>query len=405
MNRLILIAAAAVIGVGLLGGAALIAGGGIGPSPTLTPTSAPVASAPPSAATPSTAASTAAGGTPAALKYTWVGAPRDLPGLGQTIRLEIQFGPTGACIDAKATSPGCAIAASNLDDATADTLHFSSPTKGDCAAGDTGSYPYSVSPGGKVLTIGPGTDTCAMRAAAYPGTWYRALCTQPENGCLGDLEAGTYASQFIAPKLDASASWEAPWGAITYTVPDGWSNSVDFPMELVLLPSSTYASYTDQGPPAGLFHDVQILADPAAAKHDAACNLTPDAAVDRSADGLAAWIAHLPSVTVANPQVTTIDGHHARRLDLAVNASGAFTCPDGVRAALLFTPAIRDTGNVPDFGMGAGELVRLYLVDLGGGHTAAVVIDDTDGSGKSNETRFQSFVAAATPIVESLHFK
>ncbi len=400
MNRFVLIAAAAIVGVALLGGAALIAGGNTGPAPTQAPPSAAIVSpAPSSPASPGAV-------TPAGLKYTWVGAPRDIPGRGMTTRISLQFSSTGACINSTSASPGCVIASSRLDEATRNTLQFSTPSAGDCAAGDNGTYPYTLSPGGKVLTIATGTDACAVRAAAYPGTWYRALCTEPANGCLGDLEADTYPSQFIAPKLDASAQWDAPWGALSYTVPAGWSNSVDFPMELILLPSTTYATFTAQGGPANVYHQLQVLADPVAVKQDAACSFGPDPTVPRTADAIATWLAGLPTVTATNAISTTINGKHARQLDLAVNAATARTCPGDTFAGVpMFAPARTDTGNVPQFGIGVGELVQLTLVDIGGGHVAGIVIDDGSADHIANPTRFQQLVDAATPIVESLHFQ
>jgi hypothetical protein len=400
MNRLILIAATAAVVVGLLGGAALIAGGRLGPTPSLAPTSAPIATA-----VPSIGPSTAANGVPASLQSTWVGPPRDLPERGSVTRAALEFGVTGACLGVS-SSPGCVIASSRLDQAGGNTLEFSTPTANDCAAGDTGSYPYLLSAGGRILTIQPGADPCAVRAAAFPGTWFRRSCTQPENGCLGDLEAGTYPTQFIAPKLAPSASWQAPWGAITYTVPEGWANSVDFPLELVLLPSSTYAAYTSQGGPANVFHDIQVLADPGAVTPDATCTNALDAAVPHTADGIADWIEHLRTVTVTNARATTIDGHHARQLDVAVDPAAATTCPDTtLKVAQLFAPVRADTGDTPDFGIAEGELIRVYLVDLGGGHMTAIVIDDADGTGTADAARFQSLVDVATPIVESFHFQ
>ena len=401
MNRYLLIAATAVIGVALLGGAALLAGGNVGPNPTQALPSAPAMTTAPSIA----AASSAAATVPDALKYTWIGAPRELPDRGLATRASLEFGISGACFGGSA-GPGCLLASSRLDQVTPDTLRFSTLERTGCAVGDVGTYPWSISPAGTVLNIGRGTDDCALRAAAFQGTWYRKACVDPAGGCLGDLEAGTYASQFITPKLAPTASWLPAYGAIQYTVPDGWANSIDYPMELALTPSADYAGYTADGPSNGVWHEIHVFADPTAVRQDAACSFSPDTSVPRTADGIASWLAALPSVTVTyTAPPSTLDGHHARVLDLAVNAGGTDVCPgDPVASAPLFAPVRTDTGNVPTFAMAGAERLRLHLVDLGDAHLVAIVIDDSDAA-PTPDPGFQSLISAATPIVESFHFR
>jgi hypothetical protein len=405
MNRLIPIAAVAVISVALLGGGAIIAGGRAGPAPTQAPQTAPPVAP---SATPAAKASPsqAAVAVPKSLQSFWAGGSHVLPRLGSLVRTDLLLGPTGGCITTGTDSAPCLAVSSELTTMTPDSFSFTTTTADDCAVGDAGSYPWALSAGGSVLTIGSGTDACADRAAAYEGTWYRIACKAPADGCMGDLEAGTYPSQFITPRLAPATAWQPAFGAITYTVPAGWSNSADFPMELVLLPSSTYATFSDQGGPANVYHQVQVLADPGPVKQDAACTNAIDTSVNRTADGMADWIANNPAFTVTNAQSGPLDGHHARRMDLAVNPASAARCPgDTLKSGSLFAPVRQDTGNVPNFGIAEGELIRLWLIDLGGGHVAAVVIDDTDGTGRPNAARFQSLLDAATPIVQSLHFK
>jgi hypothetical protein len=409
MNRFLLIAATAIVAVGLLGGAAFITGGRQDSQPSSAPLATPIASnvangtaAPTSSASSSAPASSSV---PASLAFTWAGQPRTLPGGAPLTQPTLQFDQFGACLGASALGTDCAM--SRLDDASGGTLRFSTTTGNQCAVGDTGTYPWSLSPRGTVLTIGQGTDDCVVRAAGFPGTWYRVACAHAASNCLGDLEAGTYPSQYITPRLDPTAPWQPDFGAVTYTVPDGWANAVDFPMELELTPSSSYARWTPTGAPDGVTHAIDILADPSATIQDKACSFAVDASIDRSADGLAAWLKGLPSLRVSNVHSTTIDGHHAQQLDLAVNASRASICPgDTVKSAVVFTPARQDTGNVPHSGMCAGERDRVFLVDLGERHTAAVIIDDADCFGRPDDpARFQAFVDQAQPIVQSLHFR
>jgi hypothetical protein len=76
---------------------------------------------------------------------------------------------------------------------------------GPCSNGDVGLYSWSVAPSGRILTIAATSDDCPTRLGAVPGTWWLEACKNPDNWCLGDLDAGTYKSQFITPRLDAGA--------------------------------------------------------------------------------------------------------------------------------------------------------------------------------------------------------
>ena len=89
------------------------------------------------------------------------------------------------------------------------------------------SYYWSVSGDGRTLTIGAQADTCAARLAAVPGTWYLDGCKDTQNfrATLGDVAAGTYESQYIAPRLKTTNTWHPVYAAVTYRVPDGWANS------------------------------------------------------------------------------------------------------------------------------------------------------------------------------------
>ena len=54
-------------------------------------------------------------------------------------------------------------------------LRLTTSLPGVCAEGDEGTYAWSLSPGGTILTIEPGTDDCAVRAQVTPGH-LRASC-------------------------------------------------------------------------------------------------------------------------------------------------------------------------------------------------------------------------------------
>ena len=135
----------------------------------------------------------------------------------------------------------------------------------------TGDYTWSLSAAGRHLAIQPVSDDCAGRLAAIPGDWVKMACKNLDDNCLGDLAAGTYGSQFITPRLDPGASWNPVYGGVTYTVPDGWANSGDWPDTFTLTPSAAYATETKDGPVDGQWHEVTVWRQPAAVVQQTGC--------------------------------------------------------------------------------------------------------------------------------------
>ena len=97
-----------------------------------------------------------------------------------------------------------------------------------CANGDVGLYTWSLSPSDRILTIVANSDDCSTRQSAVPGVWFREQCDVVDDSCLGSVDAGTYRSQYFAP-FEPGASWEPDYGALSYTVPEGWANTADWP--------------------------------------------------------------------------------------------------------------------------------------------------------------------------------
>ena len=109
------------------------------------------------------------------------------------------------------------------------TLTTAQATDPLCAEGDTGVYAYVLSPGATRVTMTATRTTAARARVAVSGDWFRVACKITDGGCWGELEAGTYPSQYVAPRLDPGEAWSVPFGEFTYTVPDGWANSEDWP--------------------------------------------------------------------------------------------------------------------------------------------------------------------------------
>lgn len=171
MTRFALIAAAAALGVALLGGALLVGG-----SRQTNPPPVPVSTPAPAVPTP-----TAAQADPAyaALRASWladVAASEVLrSGAG---RATLRFTPDGAPQDALYLAnlgPGndfrstVTRAGDNQLRVTLQKAH------GDCPAGAAGTYRWSLSPDRSLLTMETVEDTCPARTEALARTWGRSL--------------------------------------------------------------------------------------------------------------------------------------------------------------------------------------------------------------------------------------
>jgi hypothetical protein len=268
-----------------------------------------------------------------------------------------------------------------------------------CSTGDIGLYRWSVTPSGRILTIVATSDDCPTRLSAVPGTWWLEACKNADTNCLGNLDAGTYKSQYITPRLDAGMglAWEPDFGALTYTVPDGWANSVDFPEWFSLTPSADFALEGEAGPPEDVVHRIELHWQYAASAQNSQCTSEEVTSVPRTVAGLVDWIRALPSLDAGAPTTITIDGHPGQWLDIGVAPSWKTHCPGATPPiAVLFTEA----GGAGDpFAIGALDKVRLVFLDLGGGDILMVDVLSSDAA------RFDDLAAQAMPIIQSFHFE
>lgn len=254
-----------------------------------------------------------------------------------------------------------------------------------CDEGTVGTYAWSLSPGARILTIEAGSDDCARRQSAIPGTWWKTDCPD-QNGinCLGDLEPGTYASQFIDPFVANSESWLPRFGALTYTVPAGWSNSQDYPGGFLLAPQ-------------GASRDIEIalLTDPVPHAQGAdQCSEKAEPGIGRDAASFGAWLAGLPGFVPTTAEPTTVGGLTGVSVDLEVAASWAATCPYSNGTPVVTTV----TGNGVDWNLNAGVKARYILLDLGDGRALLVKIEsDTTAA-------FDANIAETMSVVESFLF-
>jgi hypothetical protein len=406
MNRLPITATVAIVAIVALGGVLLLGrpgdaaiggtpspsiGGTPSPSPTTVPSTSPSASA------------TSATELPASLQYQWKGPDRNLPGIGSSTRMTLQFGTTTFAVRGTTYTTGSVPAILRSDASITPAGDISLVLTGDeagCHAGDVGTYPWSLSPAGTLMDIKTGTDACPARQAAMSGAWERSYCKDESDDCLGDLvAAGSFSSQYIDPRVATGGAWEPRFGALTFTVPDGWANSSDWPTTFTLTPSADYALETSKGPAVDTFHEIAVQVHPAAAVQNAACTNQQNTTVARTVDGLIGWVAGQRALVVSKATPITIGGLSGRYVDVKLAKDWTGTCPGSTKPAATFLMLADGTDSDWSWGIQGAEQERLIFLDLGDGNVVLIGVDST------YPDRFQQLVADAMPIIATFRFQ
>jgi hypothetical protein len=211
----------------------------------------------------------------------------------------------------------------------------------------------------------------AMVALVVAGCAASGPTAAPASSVPSALPAGTYTSQAFQPP-------------VTFTLPEGWSKPADTASYLELRPAGSEL--------AGIF----LFRDPYAASQDPACPATPEPGVGRTSSELAAWIRARPGLDVSDPRLASIGGLSGVALDAGIVAGWTESCPfaNGIPTVPLITS--------PEAGynwvVAGGERLRLFLLDVPGGGTVVVDIDDFTGE------LVEDLLADAMPIVNSFDF-
>jgi hypothetical protein len=375
MNRMALIGGAAILAV-LIGGGFVLSNfrsPSVG-NPTVAPTFTPA---------PVVTPGPTGGPIPAELQGRWMGGHRDFadPDAGTSLLLEASSysmqqsnDNTGATVRGDASSEGF-------------NLHVTAAVGDGCDRLAEGVYAWSLSASGRVLTMTPDHDACAARTRNIPGTYWLMACRDPGTDCLGDLDPGTYQSQFIRPLLPDGAVWAPMFGGVTYTVPDGWANFSDWPGVLGLTTSTDFANTTPSNVQPLTQLTVFTHAMPLAATK--ACSFEPVSAIPSSLDAALADLDKVKGLTVGATSSLSIGGHQAAFADLTFDAAGAAACGDEIS----FMKGGGDTLSI-----GAGERQRLYLVEVGEAGFVALWLRTPDAAS------FDQVVAPAAAIAESMSF-
>jgi hypothetical protein len=385
MSRLPIFVTVVAILVVVVGGGMFLARSN-GPA-TTTPTPSPTTSVP--SASPS-----AGSQIPAAIRYTWIGPKRAIPGMPTSDRYRFRL--TDLVLDFPNDTLNNAWFSSVVSAPGPGQLRLvAAGSAGGCKDRDEGRYTWTLSPGGVRLNVATVSDACQARASALAGDWIRAACKDTSDGCFGDLEAGTFPSQYVDPRVGVNDSWRPNLGAISYTVPAGWSNSSDWPGTFTLTPTADYGIG-----PSGTFHDIDIYRTPAATAQNATCSNDQQSSVKQTVAGLVAWVRSRPSLVVSAPTPITIDGHPGQSIDVTIAPTWTAKCPDapGPTAVFLMEAGSGTSGGY-SWGIAPAERERIIFLDLGGGDVVLVGIDTTHAD------RWNELVAQAMPVIQTLTFK
>jgi hypothetical protein len=273
-------------------------------------------------------------------------------------------------------------------------LRLTTVVPGRCAEGSAGTYAWSLSPGGTILTIEPGTDDCDVRAQVIPGSYQRAACRTENNECLGELEAGAYVSHYFEPRPDGE--WAARHGAMAFTVPSGWAAYTDFPDVFGLTPADQYAAFDGEDcyDCPGDRDTITVLGAPGAATEDCG-EETNVPGIGFGAQDLVDWLAAHPGLVTSEPEEATIGGLSATSLLIEASEDWTGTCDEEDPFAAVPIFYHQDSWH---WALNVGQRYHITLVDLGGGDTVAIVADTAD------DADLDAFVETARPIVESFEF-
>jgi hypothetical protein len=381
MNLNARIAAAAAIIVAVAGVSAFALSGsrdmGVGPSP------APIASS-----TPTITPSQSPSAPPLAigLRYRWIGETRSVPALvpGRVSAGLLLASASLRVVDANG-SPQVFVSTASTAGSNQVRFVLSIPSAG-CGAGDVGTYASVLSPGGGSLSLTAIEDACAARSQAISGDWVRSDCPDPNSVCLGELEAGEHTSAVFNPFVPVK-DYVYAYGRVSYTVPSGWTNTVDGANGYIL---------AQHGAPkdAAIYLFSTALADSQAS----GCPGTIQPGVGHTASALATWLTTLPGLVTTKPVSVSLGGLHGMTLDVSVAPTWARTCPysNGKPYVAMFTNG--QSENNFDWGLTAGAGMRLFLLDLPDGRTLLIDVEAQD------QATWDALVHEAMPIVQSFQF-
>ena len=208
------------------------------------------------------------------------------------------------------------------------------------------------------------------------------LLVSPLAGCGGRAGNKATAGPTAPPALSAGQHTSTVFQpAVTFTVPDGWTNPVDDASYFQLVPS------LDSNNGIHLFHNWQALSQAVD------CPYSPEPGVGAGALSLVTWIRSLKGLSVTHPVMASIGGLPATSIDISIAPNWTQSCP--FANGLPTVPLLIDQSHRLHWVVAGSETLRLYVLDVPSG-TLIVNLDSFDGVG------FPNLLTAGSPIVKSL---
>lgn len=326
-------------------------------------------------------------GMPSELRHVFIGATREVEGIDVEDRLVMDL---SIGVFTLRTSQTDAVLTSNLTVPEAGIVRLETLVANTgCEMGDVGMYPFELSPAGTVLTIRLDRDDCRTRSSAVEGEWRRSAC-RAQIPCLGVMEAGTQSSLLFDPFRDNFNPPTARYGAMTYTVPDGWANADDRTHFYTILRAEDYVAadpFNCLDCPDGLW----IGANPEAVQLN--CIEETDETVGTSAQALADWVREHPGLEVTDGPAISVDGRSTIVLDILAPESYADPCHDP-EYDVTHVPMFAHPGY--QFGIRTGDRHRLMLVEVDSDSAMLVGVDSLDPAD------LDTVIADTQPIIESI---
>lgn len=340
-------------------GVALLAIACSGPTPA--PSATPIATATPSSPMPSTAAAL-----PEDLVhpwFRWTDRTTEWDRVGTWI--------LGIDSPTKVLHGGGGESAARAIDA--DTLELVATTAAvGCGIGDAGVYDWSLSSSRRTLNLDSPADGCAPREADLEGDWILSNCpAYPDDFCLGPLDPGPHVANFFVPLLPTSEEWQLDPAAMSYRVPDGWSNIYDSANEYTLEPLIRTG---DTG--VYMWTDVTIVSDEW-------CTPQPRPEGRATPSEMADWLAKQETLDTSSPATAEVGGLEGLSLDVVV-AEATLPCTgDGVP----YQPFLAHVeGSGLQWGFKKDTHNRLYLLDTGVGRTLVIHVAATGENAEQHLT-------------------
>jgi hypothetical protein len=320
----VLVVGLAVLMLAMLG-LAVVAGGALPgpddvPPPVMTPAPSATASVLPSAGPSATPIPV-----DPALRGRWVTTVGQLPALGNgSGPISFTIGAPGLDAAVANLAPGATFAGSIEAVGSEQVRLLLATNGGGCTADDEGTYRWTLSDDGSLLTLQPISEGCATRGTVLGRTWVRSLTAPASRG---------------SGLVDAFDPW------FTIALPDK-------PYEPRRLDDFVEIASPD-GTSLMAWKNPQGFADPCSQ-----ANRYPWAP---GADALVAYFRQNPAYSVLEATELQIDGHRAVHLVLeGKTGPDAVSCPGD--ELLLFTPKGCDC----HFISGPGVRESFYLVEVGG---------------------------------------